>query len=174
MTAAARRPAPREPAASRPSGAARLRRLGAAGVAVALLLVPASAAGDAPLTDLEALRWVNRVVVIHARGADAAAARTNLEAEAAGVAERDLLWFIIGDGPVVTNFDGSLGASFQERLRERYFTPAANGPRVVLLGKDGGVKSRSGDLDLEELFDRIDRMPMRQREIRERAAEGPQ
>lgn len=39
---------------------------------------------------------------------------------------------------------------------------------VLLVGKDGGVKMRSSDPEiLEDIFARIDSMPMRQREMRE-------
>jgi hypothetical protein len=45
--------------------------------------------------------------------------------------------------------------------------------QVELLGKDGGVKARWEDLvGVEELWARIDAMPSRRRELREREAGG--
>jgi hypothetical protein len=45
--------------------------------------------------------------------------------------------------------------------------------QVELLGKDGGVKARWEDLvGVTELWARIDAMPTRRRELRERAAAG--
>ena len=42
---------------------------------------------------------------------------------------------------------------------------------VVLVGKDGGEKFRSTEpVEPEDLFDRIDAMPMRRREVREKDA----
>ncbi|WP_349559152.1 DUF4174 domain-containing protein [Marinobacter sp. NFXS9] len=38
--------------------------------------------------------------------------------------------------------------------------------RVLLIGKDGGIKSRESSLDLDAVFRRIDAMPMRIREMR--------
>jgi hypothetical protein len=38
--------------------------------------------------------------------------------------------------------------------------------RVLLIGKDGGIKSRESSLDLDAIFGRIDGMPMRIREMR--------
>ena len=38
--------------------------------------------------------------------------------------------------------------------------------RVLLIGKDGGMKSRESSLDLDAIFRRIDAMPMRKREMR--------
>jgi hypothetical protein len=35
----------------------------------------------------------------------------------------------------------------------------------LLIGKDGGIKARADDLDLAALFERIDAMPMRRREM---------
>jgi hypothetical protein len=37
---------------------------------------------------------------------------------------------------------------------------------MLLIGKDGGVKSREPSLDLDAIFGRIDAMPMRIREMR--------
>ena len=43
--------------------------------------------------------------------------------------------------------------------------------QVELLGKDGGVKARWGDVvGVGELWARIDAMPVRRRELKERAA----
>ena len=41
---------------------------------------------------------------------------------------------------------------------------------IVLIGKDGGVKLRSDDAGLDQIFDLIDSMPMRQAEMREQEA----
>ena len=45
----------------------------------------------------------------------------------------------------------------------------ATGLRILLVGKDGGVKMDSSNqpgLTLQNMFDRIDTMPMRKREMR--------
>ncbi|WP_246180249.1 DUF4174 domain-containing protein [Marinobacter changyiensis] len=38
--------------------------------------------------------------------------------------------------------------------------------RVLLIGKDGGIKSREASLNLNGIFRRVDAMPMRMREMR--------
>ncbi|MGJ3243832.1 MAG: DUF4174 domain-containing protein [Opitutales bacterium] len=44
---------------------------------------------------------------------------------------------------------------------------------VLLVGKDGGVKERTGlDVDLKQIFTRIDGMPIRQAEMRRQARDG--
>ena len=63
--------------------------------------------------------------------------------------------------------DRELGADVAKMLREKY--DAAGEPlKVVLVGKDGGVKLTDTDgIKAGELFMRIDAMPMRQREMRD-------
>ena len=39
--------------------------------------------------------------------------------------------------------------------------------KVILIGKDGGIKSRFDRLDLEAIFSDIDAMPMRQYEMQQ-------
>ena len=72
-----------------------------------------------------------------------------------------------------TNHTASLDETLRERILERYFTPAPGDTAVLLIGKDGQVKSRSTDLDLEATFGLIDLMPMRRREM-QREGEGPE
>ncbi|MGO1501416.1 MAG: DUF4174 domain-containing protein, partial [Marinobacter sp.] len=38
--------------------------------------------------------------------------------------------------------------------------------RVLLIGKDGGIKSRESSLNLDAIFRRVDAMSMRMREMR--------
>lgn len=53
-------------------------------------------------------------------------------------------------------------------LRERYRVPVEEF-RLLLIGKDGGVKRSETDaIALEEVFAQVDSMPMRRREMRER------
>ena len=60
---------------------------------------------------------------------------------------------------------GTLGP-LREKLRPRGFM-------LVLIGKDGGVKLRKPfPYNVRELSRNIDKMPMRQREIRERRGDG--
>lgn len=82
--------------------------------------------------------------------------RRLLESQQAGLENRDLLFI-----PV---FEGESEAA---TTREQYGVSAGNF-EAVLVGKDGGEKFRSsGPVTPEELFERIDAMPMRRREMRE-------
>ncbi len=77
-----------------------------------------------------------------------------LEAGADELAERDVV--------VLTDTDPDAEGDLRSTLRPRGFM-------IALLGKDGGVKLRKASpWDVRELSRVIDKMPMRQREIRER------
>jgi len=53
------------------------------------------------------------------------------------------------------------------RLRDRFSVPPV-AFRVILVGKDGTEKQRSAEpVSIRSIFDRIDAMPMRQREMDE-------
>ncbi|MEJ2384391.1 MAG: DUF4174 domain-containing protein [Xanthomonadales bacterium] len=128
-------------------------------------------AADTPLNDLDALRWSHRVILVFAPGPQASRAAANLGDFAAGIEERDIVWFVLDGDSLRSNYRGTLGDTLPEQLLERYFSPRPAGTSVVLIGKDGGVKSRSADLDLEATFGLIDRMPMRRREMQRRQDE---
>ena len=116
-------------------------------------------------------RWQHRLLLIFADEqhvpvteklrADLGEARCELE-------DRDLVigWFI-ADAPAtigVEEVDGETARSIRETLR------VVDGKMtVVLVGKDGGVKSRYADIPrLDTLFALIDGMPMRRTEARKR------
>jgi hypothetical protein len=65
-----------------------------------------------------------------------------------------------------------LSARDCDALRDRFGRNrkgAVDGFAALLVGKDGGVKRTSYEpLDTDDLFDQIDQMPMRRREMRER------
>jgi len=126
-------------------------------------------AGDRTLDDLESLRWQNRVILVYAREPLLGKAIANLEEYAAGIADRDIAWFALDGRALHTNYRGDVAEALQANLLSRYFTPAPADTAVLLIGKDGGVKSRSSDLDLEATFGLIDQMPMRRREMQRKA-----
>ena len=128
-------------------------------------------AADTPLNDLDALRWSHRVILVFAPGPQASRAAANLGDFAAGIEDRDIVWFVLDGDTLRSNYHGTLGDTLPEQLLERYFSPRPAGTSVVLIGKDRGVKSRSADLDLEATFGLIDRMPMRRREMQRRQDE---
>ena len=132
------------------------------------LNINAQASEEKP-AGLEDLRWKHRVILIFAREPYLSNAFSNLEDLKAEIEERDIAWFVLGDNTLHTNYDGKLEDQLREELMASYFTPVPTETAVRLIGKDGTLKSRSSDLDLEATFGVIDQMPMRRAEMRRKS-----
>lgn len=104
-----------------------------------------------PLTEgvLDRLRWQARPVVIIADGAATEAQVAALMDEAEALSERDVV--------ILTATPGTAGLP----------VPAGRDFSLLLIGKDGAVKlSRSQPVAPGDIIALIDRMPMRQNEVR--------
>lgn len=108
--------------------------------------------------DLDDFLWVARPVVVFAdTEADPAFQQQIkfLTSRMDALAERDVV--------VLTDTDPAALSDIRRRLRPRGFM-------MAVLGKDGGVKLRKPfPWDVRELSRSIDKMPLRQQEIRDRA-----
>jgi hypothetical protein len=115
----------------------------------------AAQAKDAPLS---AYLWKNRVLVVVAPGRqdDNLAAQRRIFAQSAkGMAERQIV-LIEAAG------DDSRSRAIRDKL-----SLGDSAFRVVLVGKDGNAAVSSGKpLSAEELFGKVDAMPMRRDEMR--------
>ena len=133
---------------------------------VALLLPKITFSDEqVPLDEVAQLVWKNRVILIWSDQNDIDYERSlqNYEDE---INDRDILWFIFNDTGVATNYEGTLSSEFISRTKQKY--PIERG-RVLLIGKDGGIKDRDKTLQLNALFKKIDSMPMRQEEMKSKA-----
>ncbi|MBT8409913.1 MAG: DUF4174 domain-containing protein [Alphaproteobacteria bacterium] len=105
---------------------------------------------------LEDFRWIARPLVIFADTEADPRFRQQIDRLAArpeALAERDVVIFV--------DTDPSAQSEVRKALRPRGFM-------IVLIGKDGGVKLRKPfPWDVRELSRQIDKMPMRQQEIRD-------
>ena len=128
----------------------------------------AKALEEKPL-GLDDLRWKHRVILVFAREPYTSNALANLEQLAAEVEERDIAWFVLDDNALHTNYSGKLEVDLRSQLLDRYFTPVPTETAVLLIGKDGTLKSRSSNLDFEAEFGLIDQMPMRREEMRRKS-----
>ena len=119
---------------------------------------------------LDQFQWENRILVIFASQSDSEIYQAQMEMFSEytdGLKERDLITFSLFDeecsrlgGDIITN-------SSAESIRDR-ISPANCTYSIYLIGKDGGIKLKKEELlEVDELFSTIDRMPMRQREMRE-------
>lgn len=115
------------------------------------------------LDNLDSLQWKNRIVIINENG-DEKDILVLLEKQAAGIDDRGIIWFIFKQDRLITNYPGKISEKFLNITRERYDTGRS---KVILIGKDGGIKSRYDRLNLEAVFSDIDAMPMRQHEMQQ-------
>ena len=126
-----------------------------------------------PLDSLEsisALEWENRVLLI---SSDSKLKDQYLDALSdyeEQVFDRDLIWFYLVNDELETNYPHSLDKNFINNtfVNNRGQWVFQEDDRVVLIGKDGGVKLRQNVLDLKQVFALIDTMPMRLDEMKSR------
>ncbi|MEM7534312.1 MAG: DUF4174 domain-containing protein [Chloroflexota bacterium] len=120
-------------------------------------------------------RWERRLLLIFAESPDSSLYTQQLQAYTElsyELIDRDMYWFHLFQADSSYLDEGlqpfaRLSADFVEELRTVYNADSASF-RVVLIGKDGGVKLNMTDVVMpDQLFSLIDAMPMRQREMRE-------
>lgn len=117
----------------------------------------------ADMNRLDDYQWKNRLILVQAASENGGEIET-LRSARAEIDDRDIVWFVNTGSDVVSNqkaVSGSLESDIKAVLDE-----SRSYGRVLLIGKDGGIKSRESSLDLDAIFRRIDGMPMRIREMR--------
>lgn len=146
-------------------------------VTLALLVLLLPFTSQAPRVDPDPLshhQWTHRLLVIDVPDSESGRAtmrafRTAVEQDADDMRERDLLIVPVGDLPRAGQTlqpAVALDAAQRAIVRRRLQLDGA-AARLVLIGKDGGVKGRqSGTFDLAGVFALIDTMPMRRSEAR--------
>ena len=113
------------------------------------------------LTDIASLQWKYRVIVVNETQNEEKALAL-LQEHTAEINDRDIVWFITKEDLALTNYSGDLSEDLLSSTRERY---GIGQGKVILIGKDGGIKSRLDRPDLQAIFSEIDAMPMRQHEM---------
>ena len=111
---------------------------------------------DASEIDLEDFLWIARPVVVFADAPQVPAFREQMELLADrpdALAQRDVV--------IITDTDPDALSDIRRKLRPRGF-------QLTVIGKDGEVALRKPfPWDIREISRSIDKMPMRQRELRE-------
>lgn len=124
---------------------------------------------------LESYLWKNRVLLLASTEAAGASMAAQLKQARAEIQERDIVWFVLaGEARLFTNAQETNPPEFVDSVHRRYFAESNTERSVLLIGKDGGVKETAETLELDRIFARVDAMPMRQAELREREAEPVQ
>ena len=112
---------------------------------------------DASEVDLDELRWIARPIIVFGESEFEPQFQQQLElllSEVDDLAERDVI--------LITDTDPDARSDLRTRFRPRAFM-------LALVGKDGQIKLRKpAPWDVRELSRSIDKMPMRQQEIRDR------
>jgi hypothetical protein len=138
---------------------------------LASLLTLIGCAQSTPDNMLSSHRWQHRVLLVFAPSADHPQLQdqqAQAEAAAAGYADRDLRSYQLSPTGGTRPDGEPLSAAEASAFYDRYQV-AAEDFVVMLIGKDGGEKRRRHEvLTTQQLFETIDAMPMRQREMRER------
>jgi hypothetical protein len=120
--------------------------------------------------DLAQHQWKHRVILLFAPSSeqpDYQAMRKALAEQSDAVDERDLVVYHLYFDDSGSVGDQRLAPEAATALAENYDAPT-DGFTYILVGKDGGEKMRADEaVAVEEIFARIDSMPMRQREMRE-------
>ncbi len=119
---------------------------------------------------LDQYQWKNRVILINASSTPRFKKefKAHLKKHHKGVSERNL---ILIDISLPSNRLPELKrppvADILQLRKELKINPKIKENSFILIGKDGGVKARQTDqLNLLKFFSLIDRMPMRQAEMR--------
>lgn len=116
---------------------------------------------DATEVTLDALVWEARPVLVFATSPNDPLFRQQMDLLLARVDE-----LIERDVIIITDTDPAARSDARMRLRPRAFM-------LALIGKDGEIKLRKpGPWDVRELTRSIDKMPLRQQEIRDRRGTG--
>jgi len=121
--------------------------------------------------DLASYRWKNRILLIFSptdSNSDFEAFNQSLARELSEVKLRDLILLRVFETAPSFIEDKPLSPEDAEKLRDRFRVRSGH-LTVILIGKDGGVKMISEDqVELQEIFNLIDSMPMRQQEMMEK------
>ena len=129
------------------------------------LLACAQAEPVKRLENLDILEWTHRIILISVDAQQKPDILQRLERAKADIDERHIAWFLLSDDDILSNLDVDLSPALDQVIRKDHFRNTQTG--VVLIGKDGGTKYRATALDLDEIYGRIDLMPMRRAEMAE-------
>lgn len=131
-------------------------------LATLLMLVSLTTYG-ADMNNLGDYQWKNRLILVQSASETPHAVETLRDAHAA-IDDRDIIWFVNTGEGLVSNQETVSGGV--EKDASELLAKVSPEDRVLLIGKDGGIKSGEPSLDLDAIFRRIDAMPMRIREMR--------
>lgn len=127
-----------------------------------LLSASAHSGEHSELSNLESLEWKNRIVVVNELNNQAQTLAT-FEQNTFELDDRKIIWFIIQDNTLKSNYSGRLSANLLHNIFKNY---SIGSGKVALIGYDGELKQLYDSVDVNGIFSAIDSMPMRIQEMR--------
>lgn len=109
--------------------------------------------------------WKNRLLLVYEADGETFEGIVKGLKASEGMADRDLVWMVFHNGQIASNADLDCPDSLYTWAVDTLFR---KGKKILLIGKDGEIKARFDRLSLDEVYQVIDGMPMRRRELRER------
>ena len=131
-------------------------------ILITLLLYNPALSEEMPLIDLNQLVWENRIILILSEANDPGY-KALLERYDDDIKERDIIWLLVDENEVLTNYMEKISEGFRVNIKKDFGDGV---DKVILIGKDGGIKNTDTELNLEAIFEQIDSMPMRLQEMR--------
>ena len=114
------------------------------------------------LKSITELKWQHRIILIKEDTSCDQHIKSLINAKLE-INDRHILWFLICNNKLETNYTGTIDSNFATNISNKFFV--SNNDKAILIGKDGGVKRRTESLNLIGFFALIDTMPMRQSEM---------
>lgn len=119
-------------------------------------------------------QWENRILIVIAnQESDILVTEqvSNFEGSEEGFRDRDLITFFLFKNGASRLNEQPLHPTSAEDILEQFGSGQPDF-RLLLIGKDGGVKlQKDSPVTVEDIFGLIDSMPMRQREMRQNTGE---
>lgn len=137
-------------------------------IILSLFFLTSSVTAALDMFTLADLKWKNRIVITLTNDGELnESLQQELKENDAEINDREILYFLITPTAVLSNSDYYLSLEDMGDLISTYFDND-DLLKVLLIGKDGGVKMDADSLDLGYIFRLIDSMPMRQQEMKSR------
>ena len=127
--------------------------------AILVFNFPVSAQSKAD--SLGQFKWESRLVLI--KTTDIKRVEELLLTYQQAIEERHMLWFVLSENDMQSNYKGIISESLEDEIAT--VLSQFSKDNLVLVGKDGEVKSWNNGLNIESIFEQIDQMPMRQYEM---------
>ena len=126
---------------------------------------------DDVILDLKSFEWKNRILVIGGNDPKYQNQFDNLEVNKNEYTDRDMVVILINKDESKISYDGlnvfnNLDYDSTLSIRKRFNFDDFN---LILIGKDCGIKYNTNEpIKINKIFEIIDKMPMRMKEIKER------